>query len=187
MEILKMIALLLGAVIVLSACSSGGEEPLGYQNGAFETEILITSNGMTVRAIFTAEAPRSVQSEATSGAEEEMSGRNVKITFADPPSLRGITASRQDGKVSVLFDGTEITDAGVIGWLDVADLFSISGNVTDTDVREIYGKKVNYLEVENGEDIYKIYLSPDSGYPEYICGTVRGRALEVRVVRFITG
>ena len=184
MEIIKLLALVLGAALMLSACAAYDYDVLSYQEGEIRAEICWTVGEVRMGAEIHISAPKQAES-GDDGDGMRAESRDVSLTFNYPDSLGGISVSRVDGKVTASLGEVIIDDPEISGWLEIENFFNIEADVKDTYVTEIDGTKVNYIEAVSDDDrTYGIYLIPDTGHPRRICGSIGGMETVMDVIWF---
>jgi len=116
MKIYKMICVII-ALLMLGGCGKIDSEVLSYAERPFCAEVKGQMHGLDFSA--------SVQVSA----RNEDGGRNIRIQFVSPESLRGIVVTN-DGKESrVDLDGVSLKDSAAEGWMLAAQLLIPQGQV----------------------------------------------------------
>lgn len=173
MEILKLIAVIVGAAFFLSACSPNNSYSLSYQEKDFSAGLCWESDDIMICATLI-----SLSSDTTE--------RDLSLTFSSPPSLNGITVSRKAGedKTSVQLDGLELSLPSAVRWLDISKLFELEGSISDTYITDIDGISVNAVVANTEDGEYTVYLLPNSSLPRRICGRVNDKELTLDIIWF---
>ena len=176
MEILKVIALLLGAAILLTSCSVYGKKELTYQKGAFRAEIEWESDGTKFSASVTAGAPR----PPAEGEDIDSVIRDIEMCFLSPESMRGIKVTRTNGEVGAALGDIEIDSGALAGYLAAADLFDVSGEVKDIELVDSESGRLTRIDVRDGDAEFSVYLSVETENPVRLTGS----KYDVKVVWF---
>lgn len=173
MEILKLIALLIGTVILFSACAPDEAYALSYQEKSFSAGLAWSVEGININATLT-----SIRNEDAT--------RDLTLSFSAPESLAGITVlQRGDGSDALVKLGElEISSPGALRWLALREMFELEGDVEDTYLSDIDGVKVNAVEASTTSGDYTVYLLPSSALPRRICGEVNGQRISLDVIWF---
>ena len=172
MEIIKLLALLIGSAILLTCCSARPSPNLSYQEKAFRAHVYCQNDNMTFGAIFT-----SIPSA------EDPTKRYVCLEFTSPESLCGIKVCERGGAVTVSLDGMEISAPHAVRWLSLAELFSIDATVKKSALTSIDGQKFNFIKAvsDDGKE-FSLYLHPASGLPRRILGDINGALCTLDVI-----
>ena len=174
MEIIKLLALLIGSAIIFTCCAARHEPNLSYQEKAFRAHIICQSNEMTFGAIFT-----SIPSKA------EPSSRALSLEFTSPESLCGIKVSSLGDTLTVTLDDMEISAPHAARWLSLSELFNIEATVKQSSVTELDGQKLNFIKAVSDEGReFSLHLYPASGLPRRISGDVNGDPCTLDVISF---
>ncbi len=163
MDILKLIAVFLGATILFTSCSVYEKKELTYQTGAFRAKIEWESGGTKFSASVTASAPHAPAGDAKD--YETPVPRDVELCFLSPASMRGITVTRIAGAVCATLRGIKIDSVALMGYLAVADLFDVSGDVTDVRAEDSGSGKLTRIDVSDGDSAFSVYLSSETENP----------------------
>jgi len=159
MEIIKMIALALSAILLLTACSPNDSYSLEYQEHPLRALLAFEHSGISVTALL------SIIPKSNSDGVIE---RDVTLTFRSPNSLAGITIEQTGGNIYTSCGDLKISDSAADAWLEVAELFNIDGTIKRIYISDIQGQDYNCVEAlgNDGKD-YKIYLH-ENGEPRRI-------------------
>ena len=174
MEIIKLLALLIGSAILFTCCAARPTPNLSYQEKAFRTHVYCQNENMTFGAIFT-----SIPSD------DETSCRALSLEFTSPESLCGIKVSKRGDAVRVYLDDMEISAPHAACWLEIAELFNIEATVKESSVTSIDGQRLNFIKAvsDDGKE-FSLYLYPASGLPRRILGNINGTPCTLDVISF---
>lgn len=176
MEIIKLIALLLGTAILFISCSANSPAPtLSYQDKHFRAHISWKINDLAVTAFFTS-APIS---------SESGSDKSVTLEITAPSTLEGISICKRNGILQTRLGDLKIDSTYAERLFAVSELFDIDATVSKSAVTEMDGKKFNYIEASssNGQK-YTLYLFPESGLPRRICSLINGQECVLDILSF---
>ena len=176
MEIIKLLALLIGSVIILTSCAARPAPNLSYQEKPFRAHILCQSDEFSFGAILTS---------IPSSEEQSASGRDITLEFTSPETLCGIKVHKSGESVTVRLDGMEISAPHALCWLSLAELFDIDATVKHSSVETLDGQKLNFIKAvsDDGKE-FSLYLYPSSGLPRRISGDINGSPLTLDVISF---
>ncbi len=176
MEIIKLLALLIGSVILLASCSARPAPNLSYQEKAFRAHLICENEELSFGAILT-----SIPSPEASDTRE----RNLSLEFTSPETLCGIKVHKSNESVTVRLDGMEISAPHAACWLSLAELFDIDATVKQSSVETLDGQKLNFIKAvsDDGRE-FSIYLYPSSGLPRRISGYINGIPSTIDVISF---
>ncbi len=173
MEILKLIALLIGAALLLGACSYDGDYTLSYQEKSFTADLSWCIDGTEILATLV-----SIRNPDAS--------RDLSLSFTYPPSLAGITVTQtgEDTEPSARLGDIEISSPAAVRWLAISQLFELEGEVKNTFVTSIDGVAVNAVEASTERGDYTVYLMPDNSLPRRISGEINGKNISLDIILF---
>ena len=173
MEIIKLLALLIGSALLFACCAAHPEPNLSYQNRAFRAHVVCESGDFTFGAIF------------TSLPKEPDSARDISLEFTFPDTLCGIKVEKREEKVTVYLDEVEISAPHAVSWLSLSELFDIEATVKDSSVETLDGQKLNFINAvsDDGRE-FSLYLYPASGLPRRISGEINGKPSTLEVISF---
>ena len=176
MEIIKLIALLLGTAILFISCSANTPAPtLSYQDKAFRAHICWTANGISVTAFFTSLPPSS-----PSGTD-----KTATLEITAPSTLEGISICKRNGLLQTKLGDLRIDSTYAERLFAISSLFEIDATVTKSAVSEIDGRKFNHIEATSSSgQKYTLYLFPESGLPRRICSELNGQDCVLDVLSF---
>ena len=176
MEIIKLIALLLGTAILFISCSAASPAPtLSYQDSSFRAHIRWSANGISLTAFFT-----SIVGDDPSGTS-----RTVTLEISSPSSLCGITLCKRNGILQTKLGDTQIDSPSAERLFAVSSLFDIDATVTKSAVCEMDGRKLNHIEaVSPSGQKYTLLLFPESGLPRRIISEVNGQTCVLDILSF---
>lgn len=176
MEIIKLLALLIGSAILFACCTARPAPTLSYQEKAFRVHVMCQNDNQTFGAILTS---------IPSSTENDLPSRDLTLEFTSPESLCGIKVQKQKESITVTLDGIEISAPQAARWLALADLFSIDATVKESSVTDLDGQRVNFIEAvsDDGKE-FSLYLYPSSGLPRRICGDINGFLSTIDVISF---
>ena len=176
MEIIKLLALLIGSVIILTSCAARPAPNLSYQEKPFRAHILCQSGELSFGAILTS---------IPSPQEQGESRRDITLEFTSPETLCGITVHKSGESVTVRLDEMEISAPHALCWLSLAELFDIDATVKHSSVETLDGQKLNFIKAvaDDGRE-FSLYLYPSSGLPRRISGDINGSPLTLDVISF---
>ena len=170
MGIIRITALLLSLLLVLSGCSLQSRVELDYADTAFECEVSWQTDGTVYRAHLSVSAP----------AE---SGRDISVSFYEPSALCGVTAKRISGKTTLSLGNIEIP-LETSGLLEIAELFETDGEIVSSSLVQSGEEKLNLITLEQSDgERLEIYLSRD-GVPKRIDQISGGAISELYVLWF---
>ena len=169
MEIIKLIALLLGTAVLFMSCSINAPAPtLSYQDKAFRAHICWTANGISVTAFFTSLPPSS-----PSGTD-----KTATLEITAPSTLEGISICKRNGLLQTKLGDLRIDSTYAERLFAISSLFEI-------DASEIDGRKFNHIEATSSSgQKYTLYLFPESGLPRRICSELNGQDCVLDVLSF---
>ena len=175
MEIIKLIALLLGTAILFISCSANTPAPtLSYQDKAFRAHICWQINDLAVTAFFTSLPP------SDSGAD-----KTVTLEITAPSTLEGLSICKKNGALQTKLGDLRIDSTYAERLFAVSSLFDIEATVSKSSVSEIDGQKFNHIEASSpGGEKYTLYLFPESGLPRRICSVLNGQNCILDVLSF---
>ncbi len=167
----KLLLLLTACLLLFCGCALSGDY-LAYQRSALDAELDFTVNDRSFSALLSMSAP----------AGEDMSARDVSITFTAPENMRGVTVKRTPSSSSVSLGGVEIpiVSSALAGFFDIADAFSIDGTL---DAIEAEGG-INILSISSAAGNYTVFLDAAAGIPCKIDAEVGGRTIEMNIKKF---
>jgi len=176
MEILKLIALLLGTALIFVSCSASSAPTLSYQEKYFRAQIRWQTNDICATAFFTS-VPHAPDSSG--------SDRTISLEFTSPESLEGLRISKRNGVISADIGGICIESPYAASLLAVSELFAIDATVKKSSVTTLDGKKLNLIEAvsSNGKN-FTLFLFPESGLPRRICAEMNGESCVLDVLSF---
>ena len=145
-------------------------DPLAYQKGSISTELEFSINESTYEALLALSAIR------------EDGGRDAELIFRSPDEIRGVCVKRSGAGCFLILDGIEIPlpAASLSGFFDIADAFSIDGNIEKTEVKG----DINLISILADEGRYKVYLDRDTRTPTKIDYEGATRKIELNVKNF---
>ena len=174
MEIIKLIALLLGTAILFMSCSTNSPAPtLSYQDEAFRAHISWQINDIIITAFLTS---------IPSGSGM---GKTVTLEITSPSTLEGISLCGKNGDLQARLGSFKIDSAYAERLFAVTSLFDIDATVIKSDVTETEGKKFNLIEaISSDEQKYTLLLFADSGLPRRITSDINGKECVLDVLCF---
>ena len=174
MEIIKLLALLIGSAILFVCCAAHPTPNLSYQEKAFRAHILCNSEDFSFGAILT-----SIPSPS------DTADKTITLEFTSPESLCGIKVSKNGEEVTVSLDGMQISAPHVLSWLAIADFFNIDATVKESSIEIIDAQKLNFIKAvsDDGKE-FSLYLYPSSSLPRRICGNANGNPVTLDVISF---
>ena len=174
MEIIKLIALLLGTAILFISCSANTPAPtLSYQDKAFRAHIRWQINDLAVTAFFTS-------LPSPSGTD-----KTVTLEITAPSTLDGIYICKKNGALQTKLGDLRIDSTYAERLFAVSSLFDIDATVTKSGVSEIDGRKFNHIEASSSSgQKYTLYLYSESGLPRRICSTLNGQNCILDILAF---
>ena len=175
MEIIKLIALLLGSALLFTCCSSASMPNLSYQKKSFRAHIFWETPNISVGAIFTSIAKD----------EEDTASRIITLEFTSPENLCVIKVTKSGEDTSVSLDGMQISAPYAESYLEIAKFFDIEATVKESSVQELDGVSLNFIRAvsDSGEE-YSLHLHKNSGLPRRICGTLGNGECTLDVISF---
>ena len=175
MEIIKLIALILGSALLFTCCSSASMPNLSYQKKSFRAHIFWNTTNLSVGAILT-----SIVKD-----EEDAATRTIILEFTSPENLCGIKVTKSTEGTSVSLDGMQISAPYAESYMEIAKFFDIEATVKESAVRELDGVSLNFIRAVSdiGEE-YSLHLYKDSGLPRRICGTLGDGECTLDVISF---
>lgn len=172
MEIMKIIALIMSLVLILSSCSSAGGSALEYQESSFETLISWSAGDTYVKA------------RLISTITQE-NKRDITLSFEEPPSLQGLTLHQNADSLSASLGSLEIPDFCARSLIEIAEFFSIDGTLRKSCVKEIGKEKLNCLEYLSEDGLlYTVYISQKTALPRRIDGRLFGKNTTLEILEF---
>ena len=176
MEIIKLLALLIGSAILFTCCAAHPSPNLSYQEKAFRAHVYCQNDDMSFGAILTS---------IPCPTQDDPHARYQTLEFTAPESLCGIKVSQQNGTVTVSLDGTEISSPEAARWLALTELFDIEATVKESSVTSIDAQKLNFVRAvsDDGRE-FSLYLFPSSGLPRRILGDINGVPSTLDVISF---
>ena len=176
MEKIKMVALFLTLLVLLSGCDGYEKITLPYADKGFECELCWVSEGINVRAVMKMGEPRS-----------DGGDRDLSFLFSEPKALCGVKAERVSGIVSISLGDMKIENAELSGLMRIEELFLSDGKIVSQTRTSFEGQDASLIELEREDgELIEIYLSSD-GSPMKICGDIMGERQEVKIIRFYLG
>ena len=174
MEIIKLIALLLGTAILFISCAANNPAPtLSYQDKAFRAHIRWQTGDLSVTAFF---------SSIPSTSEED---KTVTLEISAPPTLEGISIRKKNGILQTKLGDLTVDSTYADRLFAVSELFDIEATVSKSAVCEIDGREFNHIEATSASgQNYTLYLYPESGLPRRICSTVNGQDCVLDILSF---
>ena len=170
MEIIKLIALSLAAVLILTACASSNKELLSYQQSSFRAHVSWQLEDECFEALLT--------SVITGGA------RTLSLEFTAPDELVGVCVHRAGDKAIASLGEFEISSPAANRLLAITEFFNIDATLKESSLERIDGTDFNKIEATNADgDLYTLYLSP-TGLPRRICGMLSGSLCTLDVLSF---
>ena len=176
MEIIKLLALLIGSALIFTCCTAHPSPKLSYQEKSFRAHVYWQSSDISIGAILTSIPYVSQSGEST---------RKLTLEFTAPENLCGIKVCQCGEDVTVSLDDMEISEPHAVRWLCIADLFDIEATVKESSVENVDGQKLNFIKAvsDDGRE-FSLYLYPSSGLPRRICGEINGRSCTLDVISF---
>ena len=176
MEIIKLLALLIGSAILFACCAAHPEPNLSYQERAFRAHVICESNDFTFGAIFTS-IPKN--------ESDDTPLRDITLEFTSPDTLSGIKVQKSGENVRVYLDDMEISAPHAASWLALSELFDIEATVKESSVETLDGQKLNFINAvsDDGRE-FSLYLYPASGLPRRISGDINGKPSTLEVISF---
>ena len=176
MEIIKLLALLIGSAILFACCAAHPAPNLSYQEKAFRAHILCESDNFSFGAILTSIPLKD---------SEESAERDLTLKFISPDTLCGIKVQKRGEKVTVSLNEMEISAPHALSWLALAELFDIEATVKESSVESLDGQKLNFINAvaDDGRE-FSLYLYPASGLPRRISGNINGKPTTIDVISF---
>ena len=176
MEIIKLLALLIGSAILFACCAARPAPTLSYQEKAFRAHIVCQSDEASFGAILTS---------VPSSEESDTAERNLTLEFTSPDTLCGIKVQKNSHGVTVLLDEMEISAPHAIRWLSIAELFDIEATVKESSIETLDGQKLNFINAvsDDGKE-FSLYLYPSSGLPRRILGEINDKPTTLDVISF---
>ncbi len=145
-----LLFLIMSALILFSSCAPRQNDPLAYQNGSLTAEVIFEKNGTKLGALIEL------------GPMNE-GARDAKITFTSPESVKGMTVERQNEHLIAKLDELCITPNEHA--LALADLFSLDGTITNTEVQN----GLTLITLSGADTDYTLTLDAESR-PKRISG-----------------
>lgn len=136
-SLILFLALTLSSVFFVS-CGADTRNVAQLMNSDLRAEIVIKNGNGTARATLTASAY---------GGDV---ARDASLDFSSPDSLRGLTVTREGGKLTATLDGLCVPFDGGAAFLGVAELFTVTEEITSVKRCVLDGTDadlVNYGEV----------------------------------------
>ena len=176
MEIIKLLALLIGSAIIFACCTAHPSPNLSYQEKAFRAHIFWQTEDISIGAVITS---------LPSLDPEQDEARSITLEFTAPESLLGITVCKSGGEVTASLDGMEISAPHAERWLAIAELFDIEATVKESSIETLDGQKLNFIRAvsDDGKE-FSLYLFPASGLPRRICSEINGSPCTLEVISF---
>lgn len=176
MEIIKLIALLLGTAVLFMSCSVNPPAPtLSYQDKAFRAHISWQINDLALVGFFSS-IPSSADPEAD---------KTLTLEITAPSTLGGITLCKKNGTLQTRLGALTIDSNYAERLFAVSSLFDIDATVTKSSVCEMDGKKLNHIEASSSSgQKYTLFLYPDSGLPRRICSEINGQDCVMDILAF---
>ena len=176
MEIIKLLALLIGSAILFTCCSARQEPNLFYQEKPFRTHIIWKSNDTSFGAILT-----SLQKKDSSTTPS----KQLTLEFTCPESLAGIRVCKDNESTTVTLGELKISSQEAERWLSVSALFEIEATVKESSSIMIDNQSTNLIRAvsDDGKE-YTLHLFSASGLPRRISGEVNGAICTVDVISF---
>ena len=167
MEIIKLIALLLGTAILFISCSATSPAPtLSYQDSSFRAHISWSVNGVTLSAFLT-----SIAEVSPSGT-----GKTVTLEIISPSSLAGVSICKKNGVLQTRLGDMQIASEHAERLFTISSLFEIDATVTKSSVCEMDGRKFNLIEAASSSgQKYSLFLFPESELPRRIISEIAGK------------
>ena len=160
--------LLIFALVFLPSCENGREKSLDVFSGAFICEYSYELAGAHFRVTL-----------------ERDETRRVRLTFAEPDTLSGISCTSVDGRCDVSFLELKIEGEGARGLLGSSELFFAQGEFLYSGMSEIGGRDLERFRSisEDGREIC-VYIDGESETPVLLTGEVGGVLYELRIISF---
>ena len=189
MEILKLIALLIGAALIFVSCSANSYPTLSYQEKSFRAHISWQLGADT-------DPNSDSDSDSDSGSSSycfsavytsrpHENGKDVTLEITSPDELNGLCIGKKNGVFFIHSDDLEISTPFAERLLAVSELFEIDATVTESSIQELDGKKLNMIEARSSDGrCFTLFLFPESGLPRRICAKVNGNDCTLDVIAF---
>ena len=174
MEIIKLIALLLGTAILFISCSAASPAPtLSYQDSSFRAHISWSVNGVSLTAFFTSVVSPSGE------------GKTVTLEILSPSSLCGITLCKKNGVLQTRLGDMQTDSEQAERLFAVSTLFEIDATVTKSSVCEMDGRKFNLIEAASSSgQKYTLFIFPESELPRRIISEIAGKTCVLDILSF---
>ena len=153
-KIAALTALLALFLVFLPSCIKKGD-PLAYEKGKINAEIVISMNGTSLRA-------KMELMPITEGKK-----RDADLVFLSPESVAGLSVSRKSGETRATLGDFEPSGLDCDALLFATELFSTEGKASTAEPDELNGERVTRLSVVNEESSYTVWLTRD-GLPKRI-------------------
>ncbi len=162
MEKLRLILLWVFVVLFSVAgvgCGRGIPNPPDYRTSPFRVELC------------------GVRGEEKVSAEGSYSPSKVPdlpwdftLRLTSPKSLEGIILRRQDGTVSLSFEGMETDADSLDGLLSLLSLPATTGEIKGLSLDRTMGEPLLYAQIEKEGEVspLELWLDPESGFPKQI-------------------
>lgn len=128
-----------------SSCAKKGD-PLAYEKGKINAEILILMNGTTLRA------------EMELMPIEDGKERDASLVFTSPESMSGLSVYRRNGEVSASLGDFKLSVPNS-ALLYVTELFSTRGTVISAETETVDGESLTKLSVKADGEMYTVWLT----------------------------
>ncbi len=145
-KIAALTAILMLFLVYLPSCIKKSD-PLSYENGKINAEIVISMNGTRLRA------------KMELMPLEEGKERDASLVFLSPKGMAGLSVVRKDGKTQVTLGEFKLTELDGDALLSATELFSTYGSVASAETEELDGECVTRLSVINGSETYTVWLT----------------------------
>ena len=167
---MKKLCLLITACLFLLVGCNVNADPLAYQRGNISCEVSFSVGAVAYEA------------NLLLGAIREDGGRDATLTLNYPENLRGVCVKRLSDGAYLSFGEVEIPlpAASLSGFFEVADAFSINGNIEKIEVEG----NSNIISVLSDAGRYRVYLDSATHTPEKIDFEGTTRTIEINIKNF---
>ncbi len=141
-------------LVFLPSCMKKSD-PLSYENGKINAEIVISMNGTSVGA------------EMELMPQKDGALRDARLDFISPDSMKGISVQRIDGETRAILGELELTGKDVEALLRATELFSTGGSIVSAETDRLDGESVTRLSARGESGSFTVWLTRD-GLPRRI-------------------
>ena len=169
---MRVLPLFLLCAVLLCACAVEEEARLGYRERAFSCRLEGVLDGVAFDATLSVGAPVDGRT------------RDFTLCFSSPNGLAGIVLERREGHLLATCDGLSLEGERFVGWVQIAELFCLEGEICEMGVTTLKGREVNFVSMACESGRVRVLLEAEQSHPCRMEGELRGHSLSVAVVQY---